>query len=547
MPSTSIIHSFSNKKPKMNSSSSSSRSKKNTQEHHEHADDFDVVKEYLMQCPHLPRDNPAIKCAMYAIEKEQQRRIRDAKLQAKFGTATTAAAENSAAANNAANGNSISSTLSDADVVVVEKNMGDSNNNDVDIHTKDFTGEDDDHDSMEWQDVQEHTEDDDDDGNGDPIVAQEGSEFMESKNDSSYLGKELAKVTIESIAEHRVHVSSPLGAIAAALHASLRSSLLGFACTGIPDDPKTTGGFAAPVRELPKTQFLPLSWEEDPHYISLRYRKKGTGALVLKVCDNDDESSTVKVTLGPANNKESPARSMTFSMSDHINLDSWSAALKANTNTKIAPSLHYKGLSGLLSNFCQSFDLGVVIDSEDAAMELPYVDNTVVYGRSGVEPPNMKPSMVARPSPSDPPGVQPVLPLRGEVRAGVEWKEGRVPSTLDQAFPDARRQPFPGGDFADDLLPAGLQDPCFMRGGRGQGMGGNLTGPNHPLFSGDGFGGVDGPPRGGPGSMQPRFDPVHPPGIDDGSSSSGRGRRQKPSRTGEPNPDHLPPPGNMFL
>jgi hypothetical protein len=89
-------------------------------------------------------------------------------------------------------------------------------------------------------------------------------------------------------------------------------------------------------------------------------------------------------------------------------------------------------------------------------------------------------------------------------------------------------------------------------------MGGNLMGPQHPLFTGGvRGGGLEGPPIGGPGSMQPRFDPVYPPGVDDGQSGN-RGRyangRQKPSRTGEPNPDHLPPPnslggggGSMFL
>jgi hypothetical protein len=69
-------------------------------------------------------------------------------------------------------------------------------------------------------------------------------------------------------------------------------------------------------------------------------------------------------------------------------------------------------------------------------------------------------------------------------------------------------------------------------------------------------GGPEGLAIGGPGTMQPRFDPVYPPGaIDDGqSSNTRRGGRQKPSRTGEPNPDHLPPPNslgggsdNMFL
>jgi PI31 proteasome regulator N-terminal len=542
MPSTSSEKLPSSKKPKM-----SLESKKNSDEAVTINRDFDFVKEYLLQCPDVPRDSPAIKCALDAIEKEKQRHIRDVKLQTKFGGIASTA--DGRATEVAVGGNS-TSTLSDGDVVVVE-NMGSHASADP-SRARDLTTEDD-QDSMEWQDVQQQKEDDEED---DPIVSA-GSDILDNQDssflyqDSSFLGKELTKVSIDAIAYHHVHVSSPVAAIAVALHASLRSPVLGFACTGIPEDPKSTGGgFAPPVRELPKNQFLPLHWENDPNSISLRYRKNGTGALVLKV--SSDATMSVKVTLGPANSKEPPARSMIFSQSTYVNLDSWSAALKATGGkiTKVAPSLHYKGLAGMLSSFCRTFDLGAVVDSEDADMEVPYMDNTVVYGKSAGPPPT---NTAARPSPSDPPGVQPVLPARGEIPAGVGWKEGRVPATLDEAFPDARRQPFPGGDFADDLLPAGLQDPRFMRGGRGQGMGGNLMGPNHPMFSGDGFGGgLDGPPIGGPGSMQPRFDPFYPPVIDDGQSA-GRDRRQRPSRTGEPNPDHLPPPNslgggdNMFL
>ncbi|KAG7338889.1 PI31 proteasome regulator domain containing protein [Nitzschia inconspicua] len=525
----------SSKKPKMSS-------ERNQNSNSDPNDDFDIVKEYLLQCPELPRDNPAIKCAIDAVEREKQRRIRDAKLQSKFGGMVAPVTTDRTNAGDSAAGNS-TSTLSDGDVVVVENihNSGNAGS----FRPRDFTT-DDDQDSMEWQDVQQHKED------NDPVV-KAGSDSTENC-DGSFLGKELSKASIDAIAQYRVHVSSPLAAIAVALHASLRSPILGFACTGIPEDPKKYNGFAPPVRELPQSQFLPLHWENDPNNISLRYRKNGTGALVLKLCIESD-GATVNVTLGPANSKEPPARTMTFSLTDHVNLDSWNAALKAagGANKKtIAPSLHYKGLAMMLSTFCGTFDLGSVLDSEDADMEVPYVDNTVVYGKNGGQKSNSTTSSTARPSPSDPPGVQPVLPTRNEAPECVGWKDGRVPATLDQAFPDTCRHPLSGSDFADDLLPAGLQDPRFIRGGRGQGMGGNLMGPNHPMFSGGGFGGLDSPPMGGPGSMQPRFDPVHPPGIDDGLSS-GRGRHQKPSRTGEPNPDHLPPPNslgggsNMFL
>ena len=80
-------------------------------------------------------------------------------------------------------------------------------------------------------------------------------------------------------------------------------------------------------------------------------------------------------------------------------------------------------------------------------------------------------------------------------------------------------------------------------------MGGNLMGPNHPLFQG-GPGGIRGGiPLGGPGSMQPRFDPIYPDVIDF-PGGGGQAPTHRPRHLGDPNPDHLKPPnsfnGNMF-
>ncbi|MGK3746066.1 MAG: hypothetical protein ACI90V_012927, partial [Bacillariaceae sp.] len=60
----------------------------------ENVDEFEIVKDYLMRCPHLSsaRDSPAIKAAIEGIEKEQQRRVRDAKLRCKFGGKRNASA-----------------------------------------------------------------------------------------------------------------------------------------------------------------------------------------------------------------------------------------------------------------------------------------------------------------------------------------------------------------------------------------------------------------------------------------------------------------------
>lgn len=59
-----------------------------------------------------------------------------------------------------------------------------------------------------------------------------------------------------------------------------------------------------------------------------------------------------------------------------------------------------------------------------------------------------------------------------------------------------------------------------------------------------------GPPRVGPrGPGHPpgaRFDPIGPPGVGPGRP---RPRPREPRAPGEPNPDHLPPPGydDMFM
>jgi hypothetical protein len=112
----------------------------------------------------------------------------------------------------------------------------------------------------------------------------------------------------------------------------------------------------------------------------------------------------------------------------------------------------------------------------------------------------------------------------------------------------------PGGDFGGDLAPGGVSafpgsdglHPGFEGGG-------NLMGPNHPAFSGDGaytpFQGSDsGPDIGGLG-MRPRFDPYGPPGGPTDPSRNpnfpGRGRGPPRGGTGEPNPDHQRPPSDF--
>mmetsp|Transcript_663 Transcript_663/g.1585 ORF Transcript_663/g.1585 Transcript_663/m.1585 type:complete len:594 (+) Transcript_663:272-2053(+) len=538
-------------------------------------DEFDVVKEYLLKCPHVSSvgDSFAIKAAIEGIEKEQKRQIRDAKLRSKFAAGTKA--KSSIESYSLVDGEEIVVVEEhEIDVSVVARNpalvtangSGDSNN--IDIQDDD----------MDWHDS----------------FSMEQGEDLDGNTSCCYLGKTLAKTCIDAIAEQQqrspVLVSTPLAAIAVAIHAALRSDVLGFACTGVPEDQtkgRGSSGFAPPVRELPKTEFLPRAWDNrgtgmtqqgaNDSPLPLRYRKMDTGAVVLKVegvPSSGDEKVTTdwakfecQVTFVPSNGKEDSTHCLKFPLPEHINLDSWNAAVaKAGKHSKIPPSLHYKNLSGLLSKFCRAFDLGAV-------------DSNAIVDDCETTKPDTKVMRTAKPDTNSNPKQTIQIPVKvAETKtapAATRKEAFLVPSTLNEAFPDAaaaagRNQnpmnpiPLMGyynphcGDFPDDLLPAstGFQDPRFGRiGGRVSGSG-NLMGPNHPIFSQNGSHPLGGPPggfaSGGPGTMQPRYDPIVPPGI----AGSGDipphgpvpGRRPNNLRRkipGEPNPDHLPPPNSL--
>lgn len=511
-----------NKKVKTtNNNSSSSASAGN--------DEFDQVKQYLLNCPLVPSNHPAIQVAVAAIDKEQQRMERDRKLQQKFSQGKQPISSTAVGGES-----TMSSSVLDDSVVVVERRS--SRSSSPTTTTPAFPPpaiESDDNDmadEMEWQDVQakekEAWDDDDNDDDDDPTSTTTGS----------FLGKQLAKLTIDAIAEHHTKLQSPLASIAVAFHASLRSDVLGFNCTGVPEDPSAAskGGFAPPIRELPKTQFLPNAWDGNPTRIALRYRKDGTGAMILTVELGDDQMVTVR--WQPSNSKED-SQTLTFLLGDHLNLDSWNAALK--TAPSVSPALHYKSLALLLSNFCRTFDLGTI--HEEGMDQADPVS---------IPTPSVKDTTTARPfiQKSDFVPASTLVPPVGMNRK-PDFKND-FPTTLDEAFPGLNGPLRPQGDFAGDLLPPGLLDPRMSGGGR---MGGNLMGPNHPMFQGGGDGDHFGIPMGGPGSMQPRFDPIYPNVVDfpPGVGAPPGRRSNRPSRSGEPNPDHLPPPNsfgnNMFM
>lgn len=441
--------------------------------------DFESVRRYILECPLVPPHHPAIHAALAGLDKAIQQKQRDAKLHQKFGIMQDVVTVEKPRETEAINLKSSSK----------EHAVSSSNPTEETAMLTD-----------DWHDVTTETSLDDDAVGG-------------------MLGQQLAKQVIATLAAFEVRIASALQAVAVALHATLRT--LQFHCTGIPEPTTSSSSFAAPVRELPASQFLPAQWDLNSKQIQLRYRKHTIGSVVLDV--TMDAENGITVTLVPANTPE-PRETLQFSLEEHVNVESLAKALK--DAPQVPPALHYKYLAQLLSKFAATFDLG--LPEEDSAQALPYVDTTVQ---------NLSTTAQSRPSyaVNDQPAL--VIPPVGLNRS---YNEHTTP-TIDDAFQLHRPS---HGDFADDLVPGGVTGPLFGR--TGPNMGGNVMGPNHPIFAGGGMSGVG--PNSGYG-MRPRFDPYGPPGgptdPDPEVPDPRITRPHIPGGTGNPNPDHLRPPNNL--
>lgn len=311
-------------------------------------------------------------------------------------------------------------------------------------------------------------------------VSQSDLKVNEYENDAC---KVLSERSISEMSGANIRVKSPLSAIAVALHASLCSKELGFICTGIPTD-ESSSGFAPAIRDLPSNVFIPCDWDKNPNAISIRYRKPGLGTRILQLVLTNESQIYIRFSIS----EESVA--MTFPLEKHINFFSFKTAL-SNNPQGVKPALHYKALPQLFNQFSSTFDLG---------------DVTSV----GQLPSEFSSSNVFSPPKFD------------------------IPNN-----PEKKTKP--RKDFETDLTPPGLlHNPVGFVPPVG---GGNLMGPNHPMFFSpdDDAEYLPGcrPPQlfGDRKGMKPRFDPYGPPNGPTGLR--GRGRRP-----GDPNPDHLTPPSN---
>lgn len=409
------------------------------------------------------------------------------------------------------------------------------------------------------------------------------------------IAQKWASDAISRISKEGARVDTPVGALGLALHAAIvgltsvdkstKKTEQMFRCTGVPDNAilsqflgndKTKsvgagGGFAPPIRELPKGVLLPSKWEDTAkqttELVAFRYKcgkdvyttssghtnDSTTLYLVLKVQD-----SSVKVSFGPmpASSKESAITSnnLLLPLAQHINLDGFQASKSKNNSSAVQPSLFFVALPGLLIQFGSTFGLlsAMHLSFGEGALTLEKEDTTNMEDIPNKMPVNLN-EVIDNCRAVPPSFIQPERP------------------EIDSLRVDSHRGMGHRGDFEGDLLPGGIRSG--LPGGVPPSFGGSQVGPNHPMFdrtfggdddlynAHDGFGGGFGSPSFGfpgvGGGMRPRFDPYGPPGGPTEPGRGGRGRfgtgrgrgrgRMPPGGSFGPNNDHLQPPNSDYF
>mmetsp|Transcript_4166 Transcript_4166/g.7753 ORF Transcript_4166/g.7753 Transcript_4166/m.7753 type:complete len:623 (-) Transcript_4166:286-2154(-) len=319
--------------------------------------------------------------------------------------------------------------------------------------------------------------------------------------------------------------------------------------------------------------------------------------LALQLLVEDDEE--VMVTFGTLpSSKESNAanQTMKFPLGRHVNLDGFSTAkAKGGGGGLVSPSLFYVSLSDLLTKFCTVFEVlpkKTPSVSEEAAMGTAMGVASMDVAAAFSSAPSKLPGF-ADASPKVVPPVatgRPIIATGNNNNNSSSSDDNTDPLRIMSSRPQQPRKRH--GDFDGDLHPGGPM-PGGLDGGRGHGGlhpvpphgGGSQVGPNHPMFDrtfgdeGGYYGGVGsddlgygagggsfGIPGVGGMGMRPRFDPYGPPGgptqpgrgggpfpgrgsrLGGGRGRGGRGGgRVPPGGFGNPNPDHMTPPGGDYF
>lgn len=497
-------------------------------------EDINQLKEYILSCPDniCSKDSQAIRTCILALDEQMKRLIRDEKLRSKFR-------DNLGDRKVKMVVEAVDSNITmDDDEVVVQLEKEEKSITAIRAEGENAL-------DSEWESI--------------PMGDDEEYSKNHTYSSSSILGEALAQKAISDMSESGTTVSTPISALALVLHSAIRCNMLGFKCTGIPEidrgiAPNTVkkNAFAAPVRELPKGVFVPKDWDKYAltDGIWLRYRKDGMSSTVLHVSlvvSDVFDRPTASVQFGQTDNNDS--MEMLFPLDQHINVQGLTAALQNAPN--VEPSLFFKSLASLLSEFCQKADLGSLREDGDSIQTLDEMA--------------MKYTMaIPLPVKCFAPDHSQATPKRTE-NEKAEWSQlqalKRFPpyinyeSTIQDNLLGGKAASS-GGDFSDDLLPTGFPRPNFAepRPGSGEGITGNLMGPNHPAFrhpfhpdSQDDVDDNNGFLLPGGLGMQPRFDPVYPPGVGSRGRNRGRGRGRGSGRfsLGDPNPDHQRPPNDF--
>mmetsp|Transcript_22669 Transcript_22669/g.21784 ORF Transcript_22669/g.21784 Transcript_22669/m.21784 type:complete len:515 (-) Transcript_22669:188-1732(-) len=511
------------------SNSSNKKAKKNLLGSSNEKEDFETqldqlqtLRQNINNCNDVPSACRAVQVALKALDGEVKKVLRDEKLRKKFAICTT------------------SSNSSDDDKIddyhKVEKQNG--GNED------DFL--------MEWQDVQPA-------GLQDVCLENSQDEVLLAQTaqdeSSSDLGRNLADFSVKSIASSSILISSPLFAIALVLHGALVSDILQFRCTGIPElnsENKKESGFAPPIRQLPKGKFLPDKWDANSKFrVALRYRKEGYGAAVLIVSLGLGVDQEIQIYFGSSGDEKEQTPLLNFSPDKHVNLDSLDKAISSSSGKDgVSPSLHYKSLSILLTEFAKCIDLGQT-HMEEFNEETDFGEK-IVSCNNATKSPSLSYASY------QPPNISSLKPSVGNYMPPIDTHR---PIIQDDILVNNSIDIPTRGDFEIDLNPLVGGHP--KHSSQRNTIPGNLMGPNHPAFQGgeinDQYSDLPGgfPLPGGLG-MEPRFDSYYPPGAvgrfpgrGRSRGRGGRGRHPFDPTRGNPNPDHQRPPshfgGNMFM
>ena len=250
--------------------------------------EINILKSYLLsQIPTTPLppndillspNSVALKAAISGLDKELSRLEREERLVAKF----TASANSDAKKNT---NNNMGEEDEAADMEYVKMSKEDCTSG-VTAETADDVNMDD----GEWEEAN-------------PSPAKKHQKQDDANNDDAELVRcqSLASTTVTRISNANVKVHTPLGALALALHTALVELTYNekadgdtiFRCTGVPDASVVSqllgndivakqtkgggGGFALPVRELPRGELVPPKWEDNAsssnsEVIAFRYK-----------------------------------------------------------------------------------------------------------------------------------------------------------------------------------------------------------------------------------------------------------------------------------